>query len=212
MTTPREHAIQLHNHYLIIQKTDPQMAYRTIASAVEADPTFSNGWFLLGNVLAENNSHDAAIACFHEALRCPEGEEKGDLNPQLRLAITVNLGHRLMHAGDLAAAEEVTDAAIRMYHRGTVDKEECRISAAFAHTNRSLIYAHRGLDGSAVVEARRGYEMHKEPMTEMGLAFALLFNKQYAEGLRHFEARFDYRLHQYKKYPYPKWQWACEVD
>ena len=44
------------------------------------------------------------------------------------------------------------------------------------------------------------------PTAEFAHAFALLFDRQYAAGLKHFEARFAARLPQYLLYPYPKWK------
>ena len=40
----------------------------------------------------------------------------------------------------------------------------------------------------------------------MGLAFALLFDRQLAEGFKHFESRYAYRLVNFLKYPYPRWE------
>lgn len=59
---------------------------------------------------------------------------------------------------------------------------------------------------AAVEHAREAYRLTPEwPAVEMGLAFALLFSGKYAEGLRHFEARFEYKLKQFLSYPVPKW-------
>ena len=44
------------------------------------------------------------------------------------------------------------------------------------------------------------------PTAEFAYAFALLFDRQYAAGLKHFEARFPARLPQFLLYPYPKWR------
>jgi hypothetical protein len=46
---------------------------------------------------------------------------------------------------------------------------------------------------------------------ELGLAFALLFAGQYAEGLARFESRFQYKLRSYDSWPYPKWN-GSRVD
>jgi tetratricopeptide (TPR) repeat protein len=194
----RNHAITLHNRSLELLKADPAMSYRCAVSAVEVDRTFAEGWMLLGNQLSDMGNLPAACAAFRAGLAC-EPEEG------LRLRLLVNLGHRLMHAGDLEDAERVTDEAIRMYGRRPAPPEEWKTSAAFALTNRSLIYSHRGLLGASTVDARRGFEMFPEPITEMGLAFALLFEGNYAEGLRHFDARFDYKLPTYINLPWPRW-------
>ena len=43
-------------------------------------------------------------------------------------------------------------------------------------------------------------------IAEFQMAFALLFDGQYAEGLKYFEARFAARLPNFLLYPYPKWK------
>jgi hypothetical protein len=43
------------------------------------------------------------------------------------------------------------------------------------------------------------------PAIEVQLAFALMMAGEYAEGLKHFERRFEYRLKNFLTYPYPKW-------
>jgi hypothetical protein len=41
---------------------------------------------------------------------------------------------------------------------------------------------------------------------EIALAFALMFDRQFAAGLKHFEKRFSWRLQHYLHAPYPQWQ------
>jgi hypothetical protein len=47
--------------------------------------------------------------------------------------------------------------------------------------------------------------MRPDPETELGVAFACLFNGYYQEGLRHFEARFPHALPTYLNLPWPRW-------
>ena len=197
--TPRQYAVQLYNRALEVLRSDPVMAYRCAASAVEADGSFAEGWLLLGGVLADMKSYRAACSAYKSGLQCPE------LTDPMRMRLTVNLGHRLMQAGEMAEAENVTDDAIRMHGRlGTkaVGGDE---GGAFALTNRSMIYTHRDMTGAAVVDARRGHDMVQDPMTAMGRAFAHLFHGDYAVGLEWFEARFPYKLPGYLTLPYPRW-------
>lgn len=197
--TSREAATQLRNRALELVRADPLMAYRCAASAVLVDPSWPDAWLLLGNQLSDQGNLAASIAAFRRGLGCP------DLDLPTRLRLTVNLGHRLMLDGQFEEAETVTDEAIRMFHRNGAEAVGGVEAGAFAHTNRSLIYSHRGLLGSSVVEAYRGWQMLPEPITEMGYAFALLFNKDYAAGLKHFHARFDYKLPSYINLPWPVW-------
>ena len=210
MSDSREHAVLLYNQALSLMQSDPVTAYRCAASSVEVDEAFADGWLLVGMLLADMGNLAAACAAYRAGLRCPEGDDKGDLTPVLRHKFLVNLGHRLLGLDDLAAAETVTDEAIRFYGR-TPDGLHVD-GAAKAHTNRSLIYSHRGSHGAAVVEARRGFEMFDCPETEMSLAFAHLFEGDYASGLLHFERRFDYKLQQYNNLPYPRFDWVRDVD
>lgn len=206
--SPRDTAIRLHNHALALREIDPAMSYRSVASAVEADPACADSWHLLGIQLRDMANLPAAIAAFRAALRCPEGAGRGDLNIGLKHAALLNLGHALMNAGQLDEAESVTDAAISLSQRdGPVEPT----IAAYALANRSLIHAHRGDDAGALAAARMAHAAHVDPKTALSVAFALLFSRQYAEGLRYFEARFPEKMPQYLNLPYPKWE-GGQVD
>lgn len=200
--TPRAHAIELYNGAQPVIQTDPRMAYQMLISAVMTDPTFADGWGLLGDALANIGSLPASCEAYQSALRLPDGPGSGDMNPVLRQRFLLQLGHRLsnnliVNDERLDEAEQVLNQAITMRGDPMVD--------AFSHTNLSLIAAHRGDRDVEMREAEIGFETNPEPATELGLAFACLFQGEYARGLKHFEARFPFKMQSYQHLPYPRW-------
>ncbi len=71
-----------------------------------------------------------------------------------------------------------------------------------------LIHTTFGETKTAVECARKCVDLGPpgDATAEFQLAFALLFDGQYAEGLKHFESRFAARLPNFLSYPYPKWK------
>lgn len=197
LPSPREHAVALSYQAQTLLGSDMATAYRCAASAVAVDETYADGWLLLGAILGDLQNYPASVAACKAGLRCP------DVSRVVRHKLLINLGHRAMQMGDMDEAENSTDAAIQIFGRDPDGLEV--IGAAFAHTNRSLIYSHRRLDGAAIVDGRRGLAIMNEPIIELGLAFAHLFAGDYAEGLKHMEARFPYKLDSYQRLPWPRW-------
>lgn len=203
--TRREHARNLYNSALALLKsgTDPVMSYRQACSAVETDPAFADGWRLLGGMLSDMGHLPASIACYRKGLACEEGNEVGQLNRPLKFGLLVNLGHKLLQLGSLNQAGNITQQAIQMF---IDDPDGLAVDgAAAAITNRSLICSHMENHEGAVLDAKWAFSLCQDPVIQMGLAFAHLFAGDLAEGLRHFERRFDYKLVQYLNLPYPKW-------
>lgn len=173
-----------------------QHAYQQFCSAVYADPTWGDALYQCGN-----NGHDlghlhAAIACWRRSLEC-EMPDTGDvaLTSAARAKVLCNLGWRLETLAQSKEALEVTEEAIRLDP-----------TLGIAWLNLSIIQTRIGETGAAVLSARKAHELAPEdPTVEMGLAFALLFNRNLAEGFKHFESRYDARLFNFTKYPYPKW-------
>jgi hypothetical protein len=198
-------ALAFHNHAVTIKAADPVMAYRSTVAAVTADPGCADAWLLLAIQARDMGNEPAAIAACKAGLRCTEGDGPGDLNVALRHKFLVNLGHSLMNDGRYDEAFRVTDEAIRLWERVGTEALGGTQGVAFAFTNLSLIQSHQGLQRGVVENARRGFELFPDVLTEMGLAFALLFDGRYAEGLKLFEARFPYRLQKFANMPYPRW-------
>ena len=120
----------------------------------------------------------------------------GGLTDDLRAKTWCHLALRLHHLGRDWEA-----------HIAAVTALELDPTMAFAHTTLAMIWSRRGIDEEAVSHGRRAYDLDPTlPENELGLAFSLLFAGCWAEGLRHFEARFAYKLRQYADWPYPKWQ------
>lgn len=185
MTERRATAVQVYNQGVHANATDKQMAYKLISSSVDIDPTFATGWFQVGNMNAEYGLLAASIACYRRMLEIDDTDAKA----------WSNLGHRLYHTGEFDEAEEATRRALDLDPK-----------LAFAWCNLSLIQSVKGYSDRAIVNARRAFELDPSPIIETALAFALLFSGHYAEGLKHFEARFPYKLGSFTQFPYPQWR------
>lgn len=203
--TSRDHAIDLFHRAQALIPTDPRLAYQMLTSAVVTDPNFADGWALLGAALADLGSLSASCEAYRSALRLPYSTDIGGMTPVLRHRCLLQLGHRLTHQTivswkNLDEAEEVLRQALVM----GVDLDEG--VNAFCYTNLSLIAAHRGDNAAEMHYAERGFTMHADPATELGLAFACLFQGEYSRGIRHFEARFPHQLQSYMSLPASRWQ------
>lgn len=196
----RRSAVILHNQAVEAAKQgQDNLVYEKHCSSVYADPTFANGYFECGNVAQSKKQWLAAVACFRRALELPIGNGAGDLTLDLKGKILSNLAHNLHHAGRDDEALLAADSAI------AIDPK-----LSFAWLNKSLVHARFGQEQEAIAAAEKAYFLNPEPLVECGYAFALMFNKQYAKGLKHFESRFSYQLPQFLSYPYPRW--AGEPD
>lgn len=198
----RNKSIEFHNQAVQVVGSDKMQAYRLLCSAVTVDPSMAVGWYAMGNALADLKMIPASIAAFRRCLACPEGDLAGDLDAELKAKALVNLGHRLANAGSAEESEVVTAEAIRFLE---ANPELDREGRAFAWTNMSLALSVQGRVGESLEFAKAAFEKSQEPIIETGLAFAYLFAGDYALGLKHFEARFPYRLPAYLSYPYPRW-------
>jgi hypothetical protein len=177
--------VSVYNKGVHANATDRQIAYKLISSSVDIDPTFTPGWFQVGNFNSDLGLLAASAACYRRALEIDPTDAK----------IWTNLGHRLYHMGEFEEAEEVTRRAL-----------DLDPNLAFAVCNLSLIQSIKGEGANAIRNARKAFELDQSPIIETALAFALLFEGKYAEGLKHFEARFPYRLQSFTQYPYPPWR------
>lgn len=201
----RRTSLQFLNHAIAVSKVDPAMAYRSAVGAVRVDESNAEAWLLLGIQLRDMGNEKAAIAAYRQGLKAETGRNPGDLQPLTGHKLLVNLGHSLMNDGQYEAALETTEFAIRS---GEFVGEKQGL--AFAWTNKSLTMQHMGIAG-AVEAARVGFEIWPDTLTELGLAFALLFDGQYAIGLKHFEPRFAYKIPHLMNMPYPRWD-GSHVD
>ena len=181
----RNQAIHLHNEAIQAAATDKQLAYRLFGSAVDVDGNFFDGWKQVGRANGEMNLLHGAIAAFRRALELNPNDVQG----------LVDMGHRMYHLGDMRGARKATERAI-----------EIEPENAYAIINLSLIESVDGNLKKALSLAKRAFEIDRDPVIETGLAFAYLFAGDFENGLRHFEARFPYKLPQFLSYPYPQWR------
>ena len=165
-----------------------QQAYKLFVSACYADPTFDGGFYAVGNANSDMSLLSGAVATYRRALECEQ-------IPANRARTLTNLGWRLHGLGQTQEALAVTQEALQLDPDITI-----------AYINLSCIYGTLMQHDLAIEAARKAFELEPQtPVTEMTLAFALLFAGRFAEGLSHFERRFEYKLHSFLNYPYPKW-------
>jgi len=172
------------------QPTNLDHSYQLLNSACYADPTYSHAFYVNGCAASDLMRPHAAVALFRRAAEnCTDPEEK----PKL----LTNLAWELMKIGGQREAINLLHQAIGL------------------NPNLSLPWMHLGLchttfgeTETAVSCARKCVELASkgDHTAEFQLAFALLFNGNYAEGLKAFESRFPARLPNFTYYPYPKWR------
>jgi tetratricopeptide (TPR) repeat protein len=175
--------------------TNTDHGYQLISSACYADPSWSHAFYANGCAASDLNRPHAAVAIFRRALEC--ADEKDPETPKL----LTNLAWELMKIGG-------QQEAIGYLHRAI--EIDPKLALPWMHS--SLIHTTFGQTKTAVECARKCMSLADPndgtgyPTAEFALAFALLFDGQYAEGLKHFESRFAARLPNFTQYPYPKWR------
>lgn len=189
----RQAAVNFYNQAVatINDKNNPHrlnMAYQLFTSACVADPSYGTAWFQHGNNNSDLDRVHAAIADWHMALQ-------GELDTETRGKVWANLAWRYHNLG------RTTEA---IFANGKA--RELIPDSAHVWMNQSLIYSQRGNSRSAAECARKMLKIDPTNLElTMVLAFALLFDQQYKEGFALFEHRFQWKLQQYLRYPYPKW-------
>lgn len=170
--------------------TNIDHAYQLMASACYADPSFGDAFYRNGCAASDLQRPHAAIALFRRALEC-------DNDPPAKAKLLTNLAWELMKIGGQVEAVDHLHQAIDL---------DPSLSLPWMHLG--LCHTTFGETETAVSCARKCVELGPpdDPIAEFQLAFALLFNGNYAEGLKHFEARFPARLPNFTQYPYPKWK------
>ena len=167
-----------------------RLAYQLYASACLQDPTWSDGWFQLGNANSELGLWYTAVANWRQALTCEQASATD------RAKILANMSWRLHTIGRIPDALEAAEEAVRLDPQlhNTYINLSC-IWQALDDAEKSLTYA------------RKAFELAPDDVTgETALAFALLFARKFEEGYERFEARFPYKLRDYLQYPYPSWK------
>lgn len=166
-----------------------QHGYQLFASACMADPTYAEAFYLFGNHNSDLRLTDAAIASWRRAIECGPA-------PDLRAKILTNLGWQLQARGDTEEAHDLSREAIRLDP-----------TASRPWLNLSLIRRDQRNVLGMVEAAEKAFALEPTDIhNEIALAFAYLFAGRYAEGFRHFEKRFEWRLHNFTQYPYERWK------
>ena len=83
-TDRRFRAIECYNQAILAVKADPMAAYRLLSSSVMIDPTFAQGWFMLGCSNADLTLWHGAVAAYRRAVTLPDGDAAGDMKPVTR--------------------------------------------------------------------------------------------------------------------------------
>lgn len=172
----------------------PQLTYQLLQSSVINDPTFAEGWRAVGDANLAYSRLPGAVYAWRRALELPIGNEAGDLTPLMRAQIKAGLSEALRRLGRLAEGEKEAREAI-----------ELDPTMSFAYLNLSQIQSATGDLLGSLASAQRGFELDRKCQLELALAFAELYLRRMADGLRHFESRFEYKLHSFLSYPMPKW-------
>jgi hypothetical protein len=163
-------------------------AYTLFSSACLADPTWGDAWYWSGNNNNDLNLYHAAIACWRQAIETIQDNT-------LKAKALCNLSWRLHTIGRV---QEAYDCAMK-----SVALDD---SLDATWVNLSVIHTTMDQTVTAVSCAERGCKLSpKNPMNEFALGMALMFDRQWAKGLKYNESRFGYRLRNYLQFPYPKW-------
>jgi hypothetical protein len=166
-----------------------ETAYSLWLSACYADPTWFAAFYQQGNNNSNLGKLEAALACWRIALTCECTKEE-------RAKVLANVAWRLFSLGK---TREAANAAL--------DCLELDPSLVNGWVNLSLIHQHLCNHTGMLVAARKAYELAPDDLNcQIAMAFSLLFNGEYAEGFKFFEARFPWRLQYYLQWPYPKWE------
>ena len=191
----RQHASALYNAGVTAanggngQPANLQQAFQNFVAAALADPTWWNAFYQCGNNVSDLGQQPAAIACWRRALEC-------NMDFRDRAKVLCNMGWRLHGLGHTQESIDCTRQALLLDD-----------TLAMAWVNLSCTEGILDRPKEAVSAAEKAFQLApEESVTEMALAFACLFDRQFARGLRHMERRFDYKLKNFLHLPYPRWQ------
>jgi len=174
----------------------PQLQYQLFSSAVMADPTMGHAIYELANANRDLGLNPSAIALYRLMNQLPVSDTPGDVSLDMKARSLVNLGHSLYVLGHMEEAEDATRQALEISDK-----------LALGWLNLSLIESITDRLYDSLEHAELAFDLEPtNPVVETGLAFAHMYVQNFQEGLKHFEARFPYRLPHFLQYPYPKWQ------
>lgn len=167
-----------------------ETAYQLFSSACYTDPT----WWQAFRQSGSNNFNLGKTAAAAANWRIALGLKYDD--PTAQAKCMVDLGHALFALGNTRESFDVTSRALDM---------DPTLVAGWV--NLALVNQHLCNRTGMLVAARRALELEPTNVNaRIAMAFSLLFDGQYAEGFKFFEARFEWRLHHYLQWPFPKWE------
>jgi len=165
-----------------------ERAYQLFGSACLTDPTFGLAHFQMGNNNADLKRTEAAIACYRRALFCTNTDEE-------KVRVLTNMGWFLYATGRIDESLQSLLEATRLDP-----------NAPNAWQNLSVVYGLLDDSSNSIRSAQIAHDLNPQDVNaEIALAFALMFDRQFSKGLKHFEKRFEWRLQQYTHSPYPQW-------
>jgi hypothetical protein len=168
-------------------------AYQLFSSACLTDPTWGEAWYWNGNNNNDLNLWPAAIACWRQAIETLT-------DSTLKAKSLCNLAWRLHSLGYSKEAHEAAMQSLEL---------DDKLDATWI--NLSVIHTTLDQPATALDCAKRGFKLAPDnAMNEFALGMAYMFNRQWAAGLKHNEARFAYRMRNYLQYPYPKWDGSAD--
>jgi tetratricopeptide (TPR) repeat protein len=174
--------------------TNQDHAYQLLASAGYADPTWGHAFYVNGCTASDLIRPHAAVTLFRRALESEQTSNE-------RHKTLTNLAWELMKVGGHREAVPLLHEAINLEPKSSLPYMHLSMChQIFGETEVAVGYAKKCFD-LADPNDGQGY-----PIAEFQLAFALLFDGQYAAGLKAFESRFAARLPNFLLYPYPKWK------
>ncbi len=183
--------------------TDPEhleRAYSLLSSSTIVDPTLAAGWYSTSVANGDMGRVAASVAGYRRQLENPIGTAPGDLTLEYKAKGLCNMGRELYRMGLMDEALVAVTAAIKI---------DCTMGPAWC--TLSMIEMIDGDLRKALAFAYRAFMLDPtNPAIEVQLAFVLLHAGEYAEGLKHFERRFEYRLKNFLTYPYPRWTGECD--
>lgn len=176
------------------QPTNIDHGYQLLSSACYADPTYGHAFYANGCAASDLTRPHAAVALFRRAV------ENG-VDPDEQPKLLTNLAWELMKIGGQKEAVTYLHQAVDLNPKLSLPYMHLGMcNQTFGNTKLAVEYARKCFE-LADPNDGQGYAI-----AEFQLAFALLFDRQYAEGLKHFESRFPARLPNFLLYPYPKWR------
>lgn len=179
-----------------------QLGYQLYCSSVIADPTFAQGWIQVGNTDAALGALHGAAAAYRRALELPDGENPGDMTRDDRARTLITMGHILQRLTRVDEAAQAIRAGLNIND-----------NLALGWLNLCLCHTTLGEFKTAIKFGRAAFDLDPfAPEIELGLAFALLQNGEYQEGLEKFESRFSYKLRHFLSYPFPQWHGEADMD